>query len=62
MPPFFVNNSLLNNTSYISQFLDHLNFEKRYSNHTLLSYNNDLRKFDNYLNSIYEGIEFNEVS
>ena len=51
----------MDNNSYITQFLDHLNFEKRYSEHTLLSYANDLRKFDNYLISIYEGVKFKEI-
>jgi integrase/recombinase XerC len=51
----------LDNTSHINQFLDNLNFEKRYSAHTLVSYANDLRKFDNYLTSIYEGVRFKEI-
>lgn len=61
MPPIFIYNSLLDNNSYITQFLDHLKHEKRYSKHTLLSYSNDLRKFDNYLNSVYEGLIFEEI-
>ena len=61
MPPIFIYNSLLDNNSYITQFLDHLKHEKRYSKHTLLSYSNDLRKFDNYLNSVYEGLMFEEI-
>lgn len=31
--------------SYIQQFLDYLRFEKRYSQHTIISYQNDLDQF-----------------
>ncbi len=40
----------------LSDFLHHLRFEKRYSPHTLLSYENDLRAFRDYLTITY-GIE-----
>jgi len=35
------------------RFIDYLRFEKRFSPHTILSYNNDLDQFTGYLNSQY---------
>ncbi|GDX52505.1 tyrosine recombinase XerC [Bacteroidota bacterium] len=37
-----------------SNFLSYLKFEKRYSNHTVVAYQNDLQQFSDYLNKIYE--------
>ncbi len=37
-----------------SNFLSYLKFEKRYSNHTVVAYENDLQQFSDYLNKIYE--------
>jgi integrase/recombinase XerC len=39
---------------YISQFLDYLKFQKHYSGHTVISYENDLRAFATYLQQQYE--------
>lgn len=38
----------------LQSFLDHLKFEKRYSRHTLLAYENDLEQFFTYLVSQFE--------
>ncbi len=38
----------------ISSFLTHLQYEKRYSSHTLLAYETDLRQFEQYLISKFE--------
>ncbi len=38
----------------IDSFLNYLRFEKRFSPHTVLSYQNDLSQFDLYLKSSYE--------
>ncbi len=38
----------------ISQFLDQLKFEKKFSKHTLIAYQNDLSQFHTYLNSEYQ--------
>ena len=35
--------------SYITDFLDYLKFQKRYSQHTIVSYNNDLQSFFEFL-------------
>ena len=35
--------------SHIQTFLDHLKFQKRYSNHTIISYQNDLSGFFNFI-------------
>lgn len=36
---------------YTAQFLDYLRFEKKYSGHTVLSYQNDLKDFESFLSS-----------
>jgi integrase/recombinase XerC len=40
----------------IAPFLDYLQFEKRYSRHTIIAYQTDLEKFFEYLNDTYEEI------
>lgn len=42
---------------YINKFLSYLKFEKRYSEHTLFSYENDLKQFSTYLNEIQSSLE-----
>jgi integrase/recombinase XerC len=39
----------LHETGIIQAFLDHLKFQKRYSQHTLISYENDLRTFSDFV-------------
>ena len=51
----------MSNQQYIQGFLDHLAFSKRYSKHTISSYNNDVKKFDEYLCSVYECLTFEKV-
>ena len=46
----------------IQSFLDYLKFEKRYSRHTLVSYENDLNDFFSYLNLQYEVTPLKELS
>lgn len=38
----------------VSSFLDYLKFEKRYSQHTIISYQNDLEQFFTYLDNEYD--------
>ncbi len=38
----------------IRKFLDYLQFEKRYSDHTIIAYGNDLTQFQHYLRERYE--------
>ncbi len=45
----------------IQRYLAHLEFEKRYSQHTLLSYKTDLRQFTDYLYNQYSIIQLAEV-
>lgn len=45
----------------IQRYLAHLAYEKRYSQHTLLSYNTDLRQFTDYLYSQYSITRITEV-
>jgi integrase/recombinase XerC len=42
---------------YIESFLQYIQFEKRYSEHTLSSYNLDLKQFFEYLHRYYPGSE-----
>lgn len=46
----------------LQSFLDYLKFEKRYSQHTLLSYQNDLEQFFAYLVSQFEAPALNKVT
>lgn len=46
----------------IQPFLDYLKFEKRYSRHTLISYENDLKDFFSYLTIQYGDVTLNELS
>src|SRR5947208_15384040 len=39
---------------HIQQFIQYLQFEKRYSQHTIISYQNDLEQFCSYLISLYD--------
>lgn len=51
----------LNNVTHIQSFLEHIKYEKRYSDHTLKSYSNDLEKFCFYLEDLYGGVDFKEI-
>jgi integrase/recombinase XerC len=51
----------LNNEKYIDKFLEYLKIEKRYSAHTILSYETDLLQFNKYLTNTYENISFSYV-
>ena len=46
----------------IQQFLNYIRFEKRYSAHTSIAYQNDLEQFTAYLASQYDGINITEVN
>ncbi len=46
----------------IQPFLDHLRFEKRYSQHTLISYQTDLEQFFAYLSSQFDAPAIPEIS
>jgi len=51
----------LSNIKHINNFLEYLKIEKRYSVHTLVSYESDLLQFDNYLTSVYDGVSLSSV-
>jgi integrase/recombinase XerC len=56
----------LRNHFSVKSFLDHLKFEKRYSAHTLLSYENDLGSFFSFLHSSFgdvtlAGVDHNHI-
>jgi integrase/recombinase XerC len=46
----------------IVKFLDYLKFEKRYSPNTLLSYNDDLVQFRDYIQTAFGGMKLEEIS
>jgi integrase/recombinase XerC len=46
----------------LQKFLDYLKFEKRYSQHTLLSYQNDLEQFFAYLASQFDAPAVKDIS
>lgn len=43
-------------------FLEYLKYEKRFSNHTLVAYSNDLKQFYKYLQSAYDIKKLSEVN
>jgi len=46
----------------LDSFLDHLRLEKRFSNHTLVSYETDLRQLIRFLEKEFEGLKIEEAS
>ena len=46
----------------IQSFLDYLKFQKRYSQHTIISYQNDLRDFFDFIDSKYGELSLTEIS
>jgi integrase/recombinase XerC len=46
----------------IQPFLDYLKFEKRYSPHTLSSYENDIRAFSSYLNENFGTVYLQDIN
>jgi len=48
--------------SPIQTFLDYVKFEKRYSQHTITAYKNDLEQFFDYLNGQYGVTALNEIA
>lgn len=46
---------------YLTEFLAYLKFQKRYSRHTLVAYENDLTGFFDFLELQYAGIELPEI-
>lgn len=47
---------------YIQQFLDFLKFEKRYSRHTVISYQTDLEQFESFLISQYDAPSIESIT
>src|SRR5687768_1312975 len=48
--------------SSIQSFLDYLKFQKRYSQHTIISYQNDLRDFFDFIETKYGKLSLPEIS
>ena len=49
-------------TSFLQEFLNYLNFQKRYSPNTITSYQNDLSAFFDFAFSEYKIVEINEIT
>jgi integrase/recombinase XerC len=47
---------------YLSNFVDYLTSEKRYSKHTVVAYSNDITQFLNYFKTTYEEVDLNCAS
>lgn len=47
---------------YIQNFLDYLKFQKRYSQHTIVSYQNDIKDFFEFTESKYEVQNLSDIS
>lgn len=54
--------SILHTNTSVQSFLNYLKFEKRYSLHTLLAYENDLEQFLVYINSQYDNPAIHTIS
>jgi|ERR1035437_511880 integrase/recombinase XerC len=50
------------NQASIQSFLDYLKFQKRYSQHTIISYQNDLKDFFNFIEDKYGSLSLTEIS
>jgi len=46
----------------IRSFLDYLQFQKRYSRHTIISYQNDLSVFAHFIQSTFDDVELQQIS
>ena len=46
---------------HVQSFLNYLRYEKRYSQHTIISYQNDLEQFFSYLHHQYQGTAINGI-
>src|SRR6188474_2401363 len=51
----------LNHRTTVQSFLDYLKYEKRYSSHTILSYNNDLIAFFDFLDLRFGKFSLNDI-
>lgn len=47
---------------HFQSFLEYLQYEKKYSAHTIVSYNNDLTQFFGFINAEKEGISISEIN
>ncbi len=50
------------NQASVTIFLDYLKFQKRYSQHTIISYQNDLTDFFDFIETDYGNLSINEIS
>lgn len=48
-------------TEYIDQYLQHLALQKRYSSHTVISYQNDLTDFKDFIEEHYPDVQITEI-
>lgn len=48
--------------SYVSPFFEYLEFEKKYSKHTIISYKNDLQQFIDYLSAEKSELQITDIN
>jgi integrase/recombinase XerC len=55
---------MISQTRYtpLNAFLSYLQFEKRYSMHTITAYSNDLIQFFDFVETQYEGVHFGQIT
>ena len=54
--------SILYHNTFVISFIEYLQFEKRYSKHTIISYQNDLEQFFQFLLSQYETADIKQIT
>jgi len=54
--------SILYHNTFVISFIEYLQFEKRYSKHTIISYQNDLEQFFQFLLSQYETADIRQIT
>lgn len=52
----------MQNDQYLPAFINYLKFEKRYSEHTVIAYKNDIQQFETFLEADFETSRWQEVS
>jgi integrase/recombinase XerC len=57
-----LNTMIENNSAEVQTFIDYLKFEKRYSVHTIISYQTDLSSFFEYLRKQYGDVRLTEIN
>lgn len=49
-------------SNHLQSFIDYLTYEKKYSPHTIISYNNDLNQFFSFINPENDSLDISEIN